>query len=187
MGDGASGTKASGIFTRTEPNDVEKSLKITPSVVEFATILEKSETLLWCCPSDYTADPDFFCYSTLHSQPSSVAFCEIEYPQSDFITVSVYHGTTLTTPELVFTNRGGQYSTYTHSYLPLELESSTVAVAMPVVALVHKETDLATGAATSTSGGHTKSEALQAEVGSVVRRVVIMAGLAVLVQSILCT
>ncbi|KAI6754021.1 hypothetical protein HG530_013197 [Fusarium avenaceum] len=111
-------------------------------------VLEPEETLVYCCPSDYTADTFGNCISTLGPRSSFIStyseICLI-YAPIDLTQIGTLDGTTLTQDLLSIISGTGPVETVltgaflTESRPPNDL---VIATYVPAVPLVYKQSDL---------------------------------------------
>ncbi|KAF5675529.1 hypothetical protein FHETE_2526 [Fusarium heterosporum] len=108
-------------------------------------VLEPSETLVYCCPSNYTADAYANCVSTLGPR-SSFTYSEmcLTYAPIEITQIATLDGTTLTQDLISIVSGSGTAETFlTDAYLTGSAMSDiVVATYMPAVPLVYKQSDL---------------------------------------------
>ncbi|CAG8005330.1 unnamed protein product [Penicillium salamii] len=121
-----------------------------------ASVLEPSQTLAMCCPSSMTANYGGGCYSVLSEKPTSgcEAWTWIDY---DVGSVQTTHTDATTTETSWVDDSSTSYSssTSTRDITDTEILATLTGIAeVPMIFLVHHQSDLAsdaTGTATSTS------------------------------------
>lgn len=143
--DGDSSLSASGVFSRPLRTATFEAQPLEPSDF-WGQIMNVSETIALCCPSDYVADPQGNCFSTVGpmSEFNYSSMCYSPAPV-EVITVTSVDGASLTKPLLSFDVQSAPASTHeddrliTHSRYSSEL---VVATWVPAVPLVHQQSDL---------------------------------------------
>ncbi|KAF5250919.1 hypothetical protein FANTH_3973 [Fusarium anthophilum] len=143
--DGESSLSVSGVFSRPIRSATFEAQPLEASVF-WGQIMNVSETIALCCPSDYVADPDGHCFSTVGpmSEFKYSSMCLSPAPV-EIITVTSVDGASLTQPLISFDVLSTPASTYeddslvTHSRYSTEL---VVATWVPAVPLVHRQSDL---------------------------------------------
>ncbi|KAJ5085175.1 hypothetical protein N7532_009946 [Penicillium argentinense] len=155
-----SGWATVGVAVRDDENSLSKSGILAPASTTttsepdyalispkdfFLSLLEPSETAVLCCPSSYTADLDFGCWTKIPDyKPSSG--CNYHIPAKDFlnfVTVTkVIDGETVTTEymeSLTATNPFGEPKTTTFD----DEEKATLAGydSYAIMTMVHKKAD----------------------------------------------
>ncbi|KAF4332490.1 hypothetical protein FBEOM_13716 [Fusarium beomiforme] len=144
--DGSGSVSASGALTG--PSNIEgMGVQMLHPTDYWAEILERSETVAYCCPSNYNADSYGMCISTLGPRSSynytAMCFTSGLPPHRR---VSVIDGTTLTEPLLSQASATETPSEYLNTRVLSTLgpwsEALVVATGVPVVPLVYKESDM---------------------------------------------
>ncbi|KAF5571391.1 hypothetical protein FPHYL_508 [Fusarium phyllophilum] len=140
-----SSLSASGVFSRPVRSDTFEAQPLEPSDF-WGQIMNVSETIALCCPSDYVADPAGYCFSTVGpmSEFNYSSMCHSPAPV-EVITVTSVDGASLTKPLISFDVLSTPASTYEDDRLVTHSRYSTefvVATWVPAVPLVHQQSDL---------------------------------------------
>ncbi|KAF4450043.1 hypothetical protein F53441_6748 [Fusarium austroafricanum] len=145
---GSDSVSASGVFTRPLFDDEDRitgAMQLQPEDF-WSEVLDTSETLVYCCPSDYDVNAFGHCLSTLgpRSSYSYSSMC-LTAGNASITEVTSLDGTSLTRPLLSFDPIGPATSTYLQERLLTRTGYSTdlvVGTWVPAVPLVHKKSDL---------------------------------------------
>ncbi|XEU99834.1 hypothetical protein FSHL1_005121 [Fusarium sambucinum] len=126
--------------------DDQPGLRILHATEFWLGILEPSETLAYCCPSDYQADAFGLCISTLGPIESYTYSKMCITIGNDFVPIKTWDGTTLTDHELVSMASGTEepWTTLDDRLLTVTEVKEHLAIAtyVPAVPLVYKKSDL---------------------------------------------
>ncbi|KAM0194388.1 hypothetical protein ACHAPI_007149 [Fusarium lateritium] len=111
-------------------------------------VLEPEETLVYCCPSDYTADTWGNCISTLGPRSEFIStysqIC-LKYAPIDLTQIGTLDGTTLTQDLLYIVSGTGSVETVLTGAFLTETRSPNdlvIATYVPAVPLVYRQSDL---------------------------------------------
>ncbi|KAM0340134.1 hypothetical protein ACHAPU_010626 [Fusarium lateritium] len=145
---GESGTvSASGVLSSSSAGNAGGNTYARPlyPTEVWLEVLEPSETLVYCCPSNYTADAYANCVSTLGPR-SSFTYSEMCLTNApiDLTQIATLDGTTLTQDLISIVSGSGTVETFlTDAYLTGSAMSDiVVATYVPAVPLIYKQSDL---------------------------------------------
>ncbi|KAF4434712.1 hypothetical protein FACUT_7771 [Fusarium acutatum] len=143
--DGESSLSVSGVFSRPVRTATFEAQPLEPSDF-WGQIMNVSETIALCCPSDYVANPEGHCFSTVGpmSEFNDSSMCHSPAPV-EVITVTSVEGASLTKPLISFDVLSTPASTYEDDRLITHSRYSTefvVATWVPAVPLVHQQSDV---------------------------------------------
>lgn len=136
----ASGGKAEGVFTTPLELPVfgPGQPVVLPVYAQNAAMLDKAETLVWCCPSGMTAFVDGQCYSWLGKPsdfPSATEQCYYEVTGALGATVTTFDESTWVSPPLV--------SFYSETATSKELKETPIRTDIPDADIVIIEAEVA--------------------------------------------
>ncbi|KAI1011850.1 hypothetical protein LB503_004340 [Fusarium chuoi] len=143
--EGESSLSVSGVFSSTLQASSTGAIDLEPADW-WAEIMNVSETIAYCCPSVYVANPAGYCFSTVGPRTdfNYSSMCYRPTPV-DLITVTSLDGVSLTQPLIsldILTTPGSTFEDdrlFTHSLYSTEL---VVATWVPAVPLIHQQSDV---------------------------------------------
>ncbi|KAH1982687.1 hypothetical protein KXV92_003973 [Aspergillus fumigatus] len=155
--DANNGLSASGILSaRPTPTPTVSIPTAAPQWENPATLLmgllDPSETLVMCCPESMTADLAYGCYSTV-SDYRITEGCRREMPASDVgvsTETTVVGGTTSKHVKNIIVATQ-PISVVTTTFSPSETSKLVAVSVLPMLSLVHHQSDLPTAAASKTA------------------------------------
>ncbi|EXA43063.1 hypothetical protein FOQG_15791 [Fusarium oxysporum f. sp. raphani 54005] len=143
--EGESSLSVSGVFSSRIQASTTGAVQLEPADF-WAEIMNVSETIAYCCPSDYVANPAGHCFSTVgpRSEFNYSSMCYTPAPV-DIITVTSLDGASLTQPLISFDVLTTPASTYLDDRLLTQSRYSSdfvVATWVPAVPLIHQQSDV---------------------------------------------
>ncbi|KAH7253620.1 uncharacterized protein BKA55DRAFT_689118 [Fusarium redolens] len=143
--EGESSLSVSGVFTSRIQASTTGAVQLEPADF-WGEIMNVSETIAYCCPSDYQANPVGQCFSTLgpRSEFNYSSMCYTPAPV-DILTVTTLDGSSLTQPLLSLEVLTTPTTTYLDDGMLTQSDYSrdlVVATWVPAVPLIHQQSDL---------------------------------------------
>ncbi|KAH8674167.1 hypothetical protein BX600DRAFT_457143 [Xylariales sp. PMI_506] len=138
-------TSLAGVFTEEPYTDITGiDAYGLPAKSMYLEALDPSETLVFCCPSDYVPWVNGGCHSKVGPLTQTSMCLYPEIPPDDIVTITSYDGSSWSPALISVTDKGkGPYVTGTFPLDAGEISQYVVVTEALAVALIHKASDAA--------------------------------------------